>query len=398
MFTAGMRVASITPIIALGLVAPPAVAQDTLTENVVIERALAREGIAARDDADRAAAAAEVDIIGPLENPSVEVSYEGGSETEWQLGVVQPIDLSGRRSALRNAARADAASVDADVNWRRQAFVAEVRSAFAQCAAAGAELNIWRRFEQELSEAERVSSARAQAGDAAVYDVRRVRVGLRAAEAHLATAEGERVAGCASLASLTDVAEPEVDLAELMQMTVAPSSGERADLLALEHQVAAATERVSAARRGQFPQLAIGAGIRRVDDGISTDYGPSLSLGITLPLWNSGGASVRRQNALLASTENELLIARRQAEAEIQASSSRMSSTREAAVAAAGAREDASRLGTIADAAYRAGEIGVVELLDAYEAARDADLAAIAFALEAALAAIEYDLSTGRIY
>ena len=52
----------------------------------------------------------------------------------------------------------------------------------------------------------------------------------------------------------------------------------------------------------------------------------------------------------------------------------------------------------LAETAYQAGEIGVVELLDAYEAAREADLSVIALATDAALAAVEYDLAIGRTY
>jgi cobalt-zinc-cadmium efflux system outer membrane protein len=393
-----MRFASITSILALSLAALPAVAQDAIDENVAIERALAREGIAARDEADRAAAAAEAEIIGPLENPSAEVSYEGGGGTEWQLGVVQPIDLTGRRGALRDAASAEAAAVDADIDRRRQVLVADVRMAFVQCVAATAELDIWQRYADELTEAERVATARAEAGDTAVYDVRRVRVALRSAEAQLARAVGERSAGCAALSSLTGIAEPSVELSSLARLTNAPMRAERPDLVALEQRVLAASQRVTAARRGRFPQFAIGAGVRRVDDGLNVDYGPTASIGISLPIWNGGGAAVRREEALLASRENELLIAQRNVEAEVTAASARMTATREAAVTAAAARDDASRLGTIAETAYQAGEIGVVELLDAYEAARDADLSVIAFALEAALAAIQYDLTTGRTY
>ncbi|WP_338302232.1 TolC family protein [Erythrobacter sp. Dej080120_24] len=377
----------------------PATAQDIIDENAAIERALAREGIAARDEADRAGAAAEIDMIGPLENPDVEASYEGGGgETEWQLRLVQPIDLNGRRGALRDAARAEALAVDADIDRRRQLLVSDVRIAFVECAAATAELDIWQRYTAELTEAERVSSVRAEAGDTAVYDVRRVRVEQRSAQAQLARANGEQVAGCAALTSLTGIEEPQVELSAITQVDVAPAPNERPDILAQKQRVLAASQRVSAARRARLPQLAVGAGVRRVDDGTDTAYGPALSLGVSLPIWNGSGAAVRREQALLAARENELLIARRQAEAEVQAASARRSATREAAVTAAGARDDAGRLGTIAETAYQAGEIGVVELLDAYEAARDADLSVIALALEAALAAIEYDLTTGRTY
>ena len=91
-------------------------------------------------------------------------------------------------------------------------------------------------------------------------------------------------------------------------------------------------------------------------------------------------------------------IERRRVEAEQASAAARVVAAREAAVTAARAREDAGRLGTIAETAYQAGEIGVVELLDAYEAAREADLSVIALARDAALAAVDYDLANGRTY
>ena len=77
---------------------------------------------------------------------------------------------------------------------------------------AQAELTIWQRYTSELAEAERVSSARAGAGDTAVYDVRRVQVEQRAAEAQSARARGNAVADCATLAALTGLSGLQVDL------------------------------------------------------------------------------------------------------------------------------------------------------------------------------------------
>lgn len=374
-------------------------AQDIVDENTAIERALAREGVSARDDAERAASAAEVEIIGPRDNPSVELSREGaGGESEYQLGIVQPIDLNGRRGSLRDAARADGLATEAEIARRRQVLVAEVRQAYVQCAAASAQLDVWQRYTEEMVEAERVSTARAAAGDTAVYDVRRVRVERRAAEAQFARARGDVAADCAALASLTGIADPQVELEAITRLTSAAQPGERADLLADERRIEAAQYRVRAADQARLPQLAVGVGVLRRDDGIDTAYGPVVSVGVTVPLWNSGSAAVRRDEARAAALESELLIARRRVEAEQNAAAARLSAAREAAVTATGAREDASRLGTIAETAYQAGEIGVVELLDAYEAAREADLSVIALATDAALAAVEYDLAIGRTY
>jgi len=394
-----MRDASISIAILLCAMPFAARAQDVVDEDAAIERALAREGISARDDAERAASTAEIEIIGPRDNPSVELSREGaGGESEYQLGIVQPIDLNGRRGSLRDAARADGLATEAQIARRRQVLVAEVRQAYVQCAAASARIDVWQRYTDELAEAERVSTARAEAGDTAVYDVRRVRVERRAAEAQLARARGDVAADCAALASLTGITDPQVELEAIARLTSAAQPSERADLLADERRIEAAQYRVRAADQARLPQLAVGVGVLRRDDGIDTAYGPVVSVGVTVPLWNSGSAAVRLEEARAAALESELLIARRRVEAEQNAAAARLAAAREAAVTAAGAREDAGRLGTIAETAYQAGEIGVVELLDAYEAAREADLSVIALATDAALAAVEYDLAIGRTY
>lgn len=387
---------------AISLGHAPVVARDApLTEEAAIERAFSREGLAARDTAQRAAADAEIGLIGPLDNPTVEVSRESaGGESEWQIGVVQPIDLNGRRGRLRAAARAEAEAVDADIARRRQVLAAGVRKAFVACAATRAEHDVRARHAKDLSEAERVSTARAQAGDTAVYDVRRVRVEQRAAEAELAQARGAVAGECGLLGALTGFPTPTVELASItaVESGVGNATSSRADLLASERRLVAATQRVGAARASRLPQIAVGAGIKRVDDGTGTAYGPVVSLGVTLPVWTGGGAFVRREQALRSAQEAELSIARRTIEAEQATAAARASAAREAAVTAARARDDAGRLGAIAETAYQAGEIGVVELLDAYEAARDADLSVIAFAQAAAEAVVEYDLATGRTY
>ncbi|MEO1222333.1 MAG: TolC family protein, partial [Pseudomonadota bacterium] len=277
-------------------------------------------------------------------------------------------------------------------------LVAEVRASYVQCAAGVGQLSIWEQYVERLEEAERVSTERAQAGDAAGYDVRRVRVQLSAARAEFLRTTGERDANCALLSALTGVPDPEVPLNALTALGTATQIGERPDLIAQQQRVDAASYRVSAARRARLPQLALGAGVRRVDDGFSTSYGPQVSVGVSLPIWNGGGAAVRREEAARTSHEAELAIATRRIEAEQNAARSRALSAREAAVAAMQTRDDASRLGTIADTAYQSGEISVAELLDAYAAERDADLLVISLALDAALAATEYDLAIGRTY
>lgn len=394
-----VRHASLTLLLALCATPQPLAAQDVLTEQAAIERALAREGIAARDDANRDAARAGVAGITRFENPELSVSRESaGGESEWQVGIVQPLDLSGRRGALRDAARSEAEAVERDIVWRRQELIAETRTAYVGCAAVGAELDIWRRFARALAEARRIAEARVREGDTAVYDLRRTRVALSSAQAELSMAEGERKAGCAKLAALTGANDPAIPPSAMTSLRSGEHSGDRADLAAQEQRLVAAGQRLSAARRGRLPQLSVGAGVKRVDDPTGTAYGPTVSVGVTLPIFNGGGAAVAEAEARRRALEAELTIARRSIEAEQQAASARALAAREAAVSAARSRDDAGRLGTIASTAYQAGEIGVVELLDAYEAQRDAELSVINHARRAAEAAIQFDLVAGRTF
>ena len=134
----------------------------------------------------------------------------------------------------------------------------------------------------------------------------------------------------------------------------------------------------------------------RTSDGTGSAYGPKVSVGVTLPIFNGGGANVSLAQAEARALQAELAIARRNIEAEQQAAAVRAQAARDAAVEAARSRDDASRLGPIALTAYQSGEIGVVELLDAYGAQRDAELNVIQHARRAAEAAIAFDLATGR--
>jgi cobalt-zinc-cadmium efflux system outer membrane protein len=393
-----MRFASLALATGLCAAALPIAAQESLTENAAIARALAREGIGARDDANRAEAAAGVRTIGPLDNPDLQLTRQtSGGSTEWQLGIVQPIDLSGSRSALRRAARSEATAVENEIAWRRQQLIGETRRAYVGCAAAGAELQVWRAYATDLAEAARIAEARAREGDTAVYDVRRTRVALSAVTAELRLAEGERSAGCALLAALTGFENPQIPPSAITELRSGGVTGStRADLAAQEARLEAASQRLTAARRARLPQVALGAGVWRVDEGAGASYGPMLSLGVSLPLWNGGGAAVAEAQAQASAREAELVIARRTIAAEQQAAATRTRAARDAALAAAEARDDAARLGTIASTAYQAGEIGVVELIDAYEAQADGELSVIAHARRAAEAAIAFDLATGR--
>ncbi len=374
-----------------------------ITESEAVERALERPEFSALGEANRDEAQARVSGIRSLDNPEATVSREsvsgsGRSDTEWQVGVVQPIDLSGKRSSLRAAARAEVGAVEAEAARRRQTWVAEVRRAYASCAAGGERLRVMTGFAERLREAERIVAARADAGDAAVYDLRRLRVEARAAEAETLVQMGELRAGCATLSALTGVgqAQTAASLTLLVSGVASPPEGAtRPDLLAREQRLAAAADRVRAAQRARLPDLLIGAGLKRVSGDGGSATGPAASIGIRVPIFDSGRATVAEARARLRAQQAELGLARQEIGAAVAASEARSEAAAAALEQVQQAAEDARRLGPIAEAAYEGGEGNVLELVDAYRATRDAELNIVQQLERVIQSRIELDLARG---
>lgn len=393
----------------LGLLGLPALvlatpaAAEPLTERQAIERALADADAVARDRAQRAAAQAAARSVPLFENPDLTVSQsrlEGpaSEETEREIGVTQPLDLSGRRARLRAAARAEAAAVDADVDRSRQERVAQVRRAYASCAAAVEKHRLAAAFGERLRAAERIAAERTAAGDSAGYDLRRIRIAARTAAAEATLGSGEVEADCAALSNLTGVAEPRpaTPLPDLLSLRPDGSLAARPDLLAQERRVSAAEANARAAERARIPELRVGLGYRELEVMGQRASGPVISLGATVPLFSRGGAQAEEARARARVAAAELALARRRAQADAASAAARAQAARRALAAAEETRDDAARLGGIAETAYQAGETGVTELVDAYRAAHEAEFSIVELTERTVLAAIELDLAQGE--
>ncbi|MBU2136022.1 MAG: TolC family protein, partial [Alphaproteobacteria bacterium] len=179
-----------------------------IDEAEAIARALGDPDYLTTSEAARAAASARAETIGVLDNPSVSVTRSRLSgaldeEEEWQAQIVQPIDISGRRNALRAAAKAESFAVIAETSRGLEERKAAARRAYAQCAVAEEIAGVHTTFVNELQSALRIVGERVEAGDTAAYDLRRVRVELSAAEAQAGLAIGEQAATCIALAEIT---------------------------------------------------------------------------------------------------------------------------------------------------------------------------------------------------
>ncbi len=323
------------------------------------------------------------------------------------LSVAQVIDLGNRRGLHGEAgdARARAARREGDAS--RLAIVAEARLRFYEVLYRQDRVAALEGWLARIAEALAIVTRREQRGDAATYDRRRLereravatgrleteRAALERASARLRALLGPG-AGVAS-ARVTGTLLPEDEPVALA--TLRASSSSRPDLLALDLRIEAASLDRTAASRWWVPDLRLEGGWKGVDLGRQgrTD-GFLLGASLSIPLWDqsSGLARIAEGEARAARGHRALLESELDGElggARSEAVRLRRAATefREQSGAASG------DLVRIASAGYEGGELGLLELLDAYRGAADDSLSALDMEHAARRARIELDRLTG---
>ena len=152
--------------------------------------------------------------------------------------------------------------------------------------------------------------------------------------------------------------------------------------------------RSRAAARGWMPDVTLGAGPKRIDNGIGTETGVVFSLSIPLPVFDRQQPAEKRAAAEALQARAEHNLARARAEGDLRGLQAQTERLRAAAIDYR-KQMDAVELLRIAEAAYQGGESTLLELLDAYRGALEAELTALDLEWKAREARIEYDLLTG---
>jgi outer membrane protein, heavy metal efflux system len=355
---------------------------DSITLEQALERALRDRGTVEAAAAGVAEARAAVRSAGAVTNPTVSFSYSESAPTR-HLTVDQPFDWILRRGADRAAARAGIARATADSAQALAGLLRDVRSAFYRARAA--------RLAEELvlgqaslaDSVARIAGARLRAGDISLLEQEQAaqeaaRARQTASSAHEAAlvveAELARVIAADGTpprasgrldAGLDRLPDTTLDLSGIYSVRSASADS-----------AAAAFELRSAARR-RVPLPSLTSGVEWGDPTLPGALG-LIGIALPLPLWNREGGPVEaaRARAVRASAlaREARLDARRQAgetRIHLVAAPARARFDRDTLVPAAGS------LRARAVRAYRAGETGILPVLDALRGERDIALAAL---------------------
>lgn len=379
-----------------------------LTETEVVHRVLARAPL-------REAIEGEIDIehgqarsASRYPNPHVsyvrEQTFGPLGTAEDALFLSQEIDLGNRRGLQGDAAEARARAARAEGDAIRLLVATDARLRFYELLYRQDRVRAFEHWTARVDEALDVVRRRERSGDAATYDVRRLEreraVAVGQGDSERAALEGAQ----ARLEALLDMPAaagvrgrllPDTDPPELESLRSA--SAARPDLRALDLRVEAASRERTAANRGWVPGLLLQGGWKGVDFGRQgRSDGFILGGQLSLPLWDRGSGAVQ-------TAEGEARLARGR----------RVLLTRELDAALAGARNEAVRLRRaasdffertntgsselvrIASAGYLGGELGLLELLDAYRSAVEDALTALDMAHSARRSSLELDRMTG---
>lgn len=393
--------------------ATSAVAADApplLDEDEAVRRALARPAL---DDELRARVDfARADEIAARRWPNPEASWSreqlrASAATERQDIVMlsQRFDLSGRRGLRGDAAARRVEAAGAGAALLRLDVEAGARRAFADALAQERRVAVLRAAGERLEGVAAAVARRAASGDVAGYDRRRVERERLTVLGRLDVEEGALARARARLAALIGASDPSAPLALRGDLTAAapppmatlaerlPS---RPDLRALELEARSGELDVRAAERWFIPEVALGGGLKTIDSGSSRHSGFAAALTVPIPLFSRDQDERLRGDARARAARGRLALALDAARADLAGLHAEATRLTAAAVRyrESGATDAAALLRT-AEAAYRGGEMGVLELIDAYRGAIDAETSLVELEWAARRARIDLDRTAG---
>lgn len=382
------------------------------TETEAVRLGLSRSDVNAFLEGEIGIAQSEVMTAKRWPNPELSYTREPGSSlpndpNQEYFWLTQRFDLSGRRGLRTQAAESRVRAATHGTQFRRIDLEAEIRQRFYEVLQRQRRVGAVKQWADRMEDVESIVRRLEAGGEVSAYDLRRLIRERTSAEARLRSEQASLVHVWERLKSQLGVqdtgAEPRMEGTLLPPAPPAPLESQlsalavRPDLLGLEQQATAAELEREAAGRWWIPDLILGTGVKQIDQGPFSDSVPLVSAFIPLPLIDRYQPERARAvaQAQLARSQHSLALSRAAGEAR-----GLWRQTNELMEAARRFRAQAVKpsleLVRTAEAAYRGGETGILELLDAYRSMLEADLQALELELSARQAGIELDRLTGR--
>ena len=391
------------PLFVLGSVIPVA-AQDRTDREVV--DAILREGPRAQ------AIHAGVEVVRREQaarflrpNPSLVYSREGAGFTEF-FQVEQSLSPLGLHSELSRAGDAAIAAAEAQRDVALWALRADAEVTVARLVAEQDRVMVAQAAVTEIQRLLEILRIREREGEGSRYDRLRAEqeladatvalVAARTAEATARAAVGALLPSGRAPGRVTAGFQPRPNLGPVESL-LTHATGGRAELRALRAAITGTTTEASAARLARRPAPTFTAGLKRADVGTADrEFGGFLGVSLPVPLFENGSRQVAVWEAQRTRAERELASLEHAVRAEVAGAAEALT-IRQQALGTLPDAASGEELAKTAEIAYREGEIGILELLDATRTASRARVRAIELRLETRLAEIALQRAVGEM-
>ena len=377
-----------------------------LTEREAVRRFIAQSPHHRDLRAGVAATRAETQTWSLRPNPRASYSHEGAGLTEI-MQVEQPLFISGRLGLMRQAGIAAVHVAESKSRYTLWEITSDLRLAFYRFVLEREREKSIRQSLNELQEAIRILRERETEGEGSAFDRLRAEREQTDLQAELSSAQVNSVQARSQLASFLSLdatgslsvqgaLQNHADLPPLPEVT-ALALRARSDYQAEQQQAEQWQLQKLAANRLRIPEPVFSAGVKRASVARGTEYGPYIAISVPLPIFNRGQGEVARFQALAEQTQARSDVLKQRLEAEIAGAYATVKLRRQ--VAAEYLREmnsQGAQLSQIAKLAYREGEVGILELLDAFRTTRQAQLRAVELNGAAKQAEIELERVVGE--
>ncbi len=356
-------------------------------------------------DARETTATGRVREIGQWPNPTLEWRRENlGSALQPDIFVTAyiPLDLTGRRLALRQATQSGRQRVQSDAVVERREAELDVARAWLQAAAAEGVLAVADRQVEALTEIAGVDATRLREGLVAEAVGLRTQLEADRAQVSRVSATADAARSRAQLARVLGVALGQLPVLEPLSSPPMPSAPDstvvgaialasRTELRAREYALTEAQRRLSAERRGLFGDLQLQGGTKQTSGFMTGQVG----VGMPFPIFNRNDAARQRARGEFAEAQTLLSDMRNVVQGDVEAARRAYVASRAMAQRAASFDARGREVARIARVSYAEGHATLVELLDAERAATDAMNAQLRWAADAWLARLEFERALG---
>jgi outer membrane protein, heavy metal efflux system len=329
----------------------------------------------------RAVAEAQVLIAGERPNPTLVSAYTR-AEPRWQPSMSQLIELGGKRGHRIDVARNELRLTELDVDAALRTLRHDVRAVYFNLALARNNYELGQQALAQAKELADIARTRFEAGDIAQFEVLQAELGVDRATNDLGRLENtERIARALLNQLLNREPEAPLDQRDSLFVRLGPVStqtligqslSQNVELRAAEQQIKTEESRLKLARAQRAPDLTLEPGLETLDSAHPNGPGFKMQVSVPLPIFNRGGAEIKRSSAMLDQLRAERDAARQRISSDIGRAALNLETARkQVEFYETRLLPEAERLRQLAIESYQVGQTGLLSVIDATRNARD---------------------------